>query len=307
MHVSLFKSGLKSFVQKLKTTEINEKNIEKSMREFKILLIKNSVGSEVANVIIQKTKEKMIGQRAERFSNMRNLFIEPFQQTILEIITPKKQIDFLDVLEDRKKQGITKPLVILFLGINGTGKTTTIAKIAYLLNKEKYRLVIAAADTFRSGAQEQIKEHADRLKIKCIEGKYGSDPSSIAYDAIQHATARNLHVVLIDTAGRMAINHDLIGEMKKIKRVAEPDLTFYIGDALTGNDAVNQARDFNNQIGIDGTILCKMDADEKSGAVISVSYATGGKPIAYAGVGQSYKDLEKFDPNKFIKILFEDL
>ena len=275
------------------------------MREFKILLIKNSVGSEVANTIIQKTKDKMLGQRAERFSNLRNLFIEPLQETILEIITPKVEIDILKILDDRKKQNITKPLVILFLGINGTGKTTTIAKLAYMLDKEKYRLVIAAGDTFRSGAQEQIKEHADRLKIKCIEGKYGADPSSIAYDAIQHATARNLHAVLIDTAGRMAINHDLIGEMKKIKRIANPDLTFYIGDALTGNDAVNQARDFDNEIGIDGTILCKMDADEKSGAVISVSYATKGKPIAYAGVGQSYKDLERFDPNKFVKALFE--
>ena len=176
-----------------------------------------------------------------------------------------------------------------------------------MLNKEHYRLVIAAADTFRSGAQEQIKEHADRLKIKCIEGKYGADPSSIAFDAIQHANARNLHAVLIDTAGRMAINHDLIGEMKKIKRIANPDLTFYIGDALTGNDAVNQARDFDREIGINGTILCKMDADEKSGAVISVSYATQGKPIVYAGIGQSYKDLERFDPNKFVKGLFEGI
>ena len=305
--MSLFKIGLKSFVQKLKTTEINDKNIDKSMKEFRLLLIKNSVGSEVANHVIQSTKEKMIGTRAERFSNMRNLLIEPLKETILEIITPKEEIDVLQILENRKKNGITKPLVILFLGINGTGKTTTIAKFAYLLNKEKYRIVIAAADTFRSGAQEQIKEHADRLKIKCIEGKYGADPSSIAFDAIQHANARNLHVVLIDTAGRMAVNHDLIGEMKKIKRIAEPDLTFYIGDALTGNDAVNQARDFDREIGINGTILCKMDADEKSGAVISVTYATGGKPILYVGIGQSYKDLERFDPKKFVQGLFEDI
>ena len=305
--MSLFKSGLKSFVQKLKTTEINENNVEKSIKEFRLLLIKNSVGSEVANQLIDKTKEKVIGQRAQRFSDMRTFLMEPLRLSILEMITPKVNIDLLQILEQRKKENITKPLVILFLGINGTGKTTTIAKIAFLLNKANYRLVIAAADTFRSGAQEQIKEHADRLKIKCIEGKYGADPSSIAFDAIQHANARNLHVVLIDTAGRMAINHDLIGEMKKIKRVATPDLTFYIGDALTGNDAVNQARDFDNEVGIDGSILCKMDADEKSGAVLSISYATKGKPIAYAGIGQSYKDLEKFDPNKFVKNLFEDL
>lgn len=305
--MSVFKKSLQSFVQKIKTTEINENNINKTLKEFHILLIKNSVAVEVSKEIIERTKKKMIGERAQRFSNMKNLLLEPLEQSILELISSDIDIDLLNILEKRKADGITEPLVILFLGINGTGKTTTIAKVGYLLSKQNFRVVIAAADTFRSGAQEQIKEHADRLKIKVIEGKYGGDPSSVAYDAIQHAIARKLHVVLIDTAGRMAINHDLLGEMKKIKRVANPDLTFYIGDALAGNDAVNQARDFDNEIGINGSILCKLDADEKSGAVLSISYATKGKPIVYAGVGQSYKDLIKFDPKKFVKTLFEDV
>ena len=305
--MSLFKKNLQTFVQKIKTTEITEKNIDKTLKEFNLLLIKHSVGMEVSKEIIRRTKEKVIGERAKRFTDMRNLLIDPLKETISEIITPTNQIDLINVINERIKNEIKKPLVILFLGINGTGKTTTVAKISYLLSKEKFRLVIAAADTFRSGAQEQIKEHADRLKIKCIEGKYGSDPSSIAYDAIQHATARNLHVVLIDTAGRMAINHDLIGEMKKIKRVSNPDLTFYIGDALAGNDAINQARDFNAEIGIDGSILCKFDADEKSGAVISIPFATDNKPICYVGIGQSYKDIIPFDPKKFIQNLFDGI
>lgn len=305
--MSLFKKGLSTLVTKVKTYELNEKNIEKVLREFHLFLVKNSVGVDVSKEIINRTREKIVGERAQRFKDMRDVLKGPLKQAVLEVLTPDHQVDLLEILARRKEEGSTKPLVILFLGINGTGKTTTIAKVAYMLKQANYRLVIAAADTFRSGAQEQIKEHADRLKIKCIEGRYGGDPSSVAYDAVQHAVARKLHVVLIDTAGRMAINHDLVGEMKKIKRVSEPDLTLFIGDALAGNDATAQAREFDREVGIDASVLCKLDADEKSGAAISISFATGGKPIAYAGVGQSYKDLQKFDPNAFLDGLFGSL
>lgn len=302
--MSLFKNSVQNFVKKIKTTEISEKNIEKILKEFHLLLIRNSVSTVVSKEITNKIKEKVIGERTKRFSNMRNLLLDPLKESLLEILNPKYSMNFIDILQKRKTEKITKPLVILFLGINGTGKTTTVAKVAYMLSQKKYRVVIAAADTFRSGAQEQIKDHADRLKIKCIEGKYNSDPSSVAFDAIEHATARKLHVVLVDTAGRMAINHDLIGEMKKIKRVSNPDMTIFVGDALAGNDVVNQAKEFDSEIGIDGTILCKMDADDKSGAAISVGYATGGKPICYVGVGQSYKDLIPFNPKEFVENLF---
>ena len=303
--MSLFKKGLKGIVEKIKTSEITDKNIDKVLKEFHILLIRNSVSTNVAKAIIANTKEKLLGERVKRFSNMYKLLEDPLKESIVELLTPSEPIDFFDILEKKKENNDTKPLVILFLGINGTGKTTTVAKFAYKLNKKKYRLVIAASDTFRSGAQEQIKKHAERLKIKCIEGKYGGDPSAVAYDAVQHAIARKLNVVLIDTAGRMAINHDLIGEMKKIKRISNPDYTIFVGDALAGNDAVNQAVDFDSNIGINGTILCKMDADKKSGAVISICHTTGGKPIIYVGTGQNYDNLEPFNPKKFVDDLFK--
>ncbi|MFV2016573.1 MAG: signal recognition particle receptor subunit alpha, partial [Candidatus Heimdallarchaeota archaeon] len=261
--MSLLKKSMRNFLEILKTTEISEKNVEKVLKEFHLLLIKNSVNINVSKEIINKTKKKLVGERAKRFSEMRLLLLEALKESIIELLTPSAPINFIDILEKKKLENNTNPLIILFLGINGTGKTTTVAKVAYLLSRRKYRLVIAASDTFRSGAQEQIKTHADRLKIKCVEGKYGSDPSSVAYDAIHHAIARKLNVVLIDTAGRMAINHDLIEEMKKIKRITNPDLTIFVGDALAGNDAVNQAKEFDSNIGIDGTILCKMDAVDK--------------------------------------------
>ncbi|MHA2364919.1 MAG: signal recognition particle-docking protein FtsY [Candidatus Hodarchaeales archaeon] len=302
--MSLFKKGLDKFAKTIKTYEITEKNIEKALKEFHFFLIRHSVGVDVSKEIIRLTKAKIIGERATRLSNMQKILLGPLKESILEILTPKNQINLLKILEDRKKNKQKEPLVVLFLGINGTGKTTTIAKVGYMLKKAKIRSVIAAADTFRSGAQEQISEHANRLKIRCIQGKYGGDPSSVAYDAIQHAIARHLDVVLIDTAGRMAINHDLIGEMKKIKRISNPDITFYIGDALTGNDATNQAREFDEKVGIDASILCKVDADKKSGASLSISYATNKKPISYIGVGQKYSDLQIFSPKKYIETLF---
>ncbi|MFW9927874.1 MAG: signal recognition particle-docking protein FtsY [Candidatus Thorarchaeota archaeon] len=302
--MSTFTKGLKNFVSRVKTKEINEKNVQDTLQEFKIFLLKNNVSSKAVNEIINKTKNKVLGQRIARFSNMEKLINGPVRESILEIVTPRENIDLLEILKQRKEQNITKPLIILFLGINGTGKTTTIAKIAYMMKNANFRVVIAAADTFRAAAQEQIKEHADKLNIKCIEGAYGGDPASVAFDAISHATARNLHIVLIDTAGRMAINHDLIGEMQKIKRNSQPDFTFLVVDALAGNDATSQAKEFDEKIGIDGTIINKIDADEKSGTALSVTTVTKGKPIVYVGTGQKYKDLQKFNPEVFVNRLF---
>ena len=302
--MSLFKKGLQSFVSKIKTYELSDDNVQKVLKEFELMLLKNNVSAPASKEIIRLTKEKIIGQRINRFSNMEKIIEGPIKESILEIVTPKTQLDILEILQNRKEQNIKEPLILLYLGINGTGKTTSIAKMAYMLSKANYRIVIAAADTFRAAAQEQIKEHADRLKIKCIEGPYGGDPGAVVFDAIAHAKARNLHVVLIDTAGRMAINKDLIGEMQKIKRVAQPTYTFLVADALAGNDATSQAKEFDETVGIDATILNKLDADEKSGTALSITYVTKGKPIAYIGTGQTYKDLEKFNPRDFVERLF---
>jgi fused signal recognition particle receptor len=178
--------------------------------------------------------------------------------------------------------------------VNGSGKTTTIAKMVKLFQDNNMKCVIAASDTFRAAAIQQLEEHANRLKVKLIKHDYGADPAAVAYDAIEHAKAKDLDVVFIDTAGRLHSNTNLMDEMKKIIRVAKPDMKIFIGESITGNDCVEQAKQFNEAVGIDAIILSKADVDEKGGAAISVSYVTG-KPIIYIGTGQEYNDLEKFD------------
>ena len=162
--------------------------------------------------------------------------------------------------------------------------------------------MLAASDTYRAGAIEQLEEHAKRLSLRVIKGVYGGDAASIAYDTVSHAKAHGINVVLIDTAGRMQTNQNLMSELQKVKRVVCPDLTILTLDSLIGNDAVTQAEEFNKHIGIDATILTKVDADVKGGASLSVTYVTQ-KPILFIGVGQTYKDLELFDPEKFVNMI----
>ncbi len=195
-----------------------------------------------------------------------------------------------------------KPFVIVFFGINGSGKTTTLAKVAYMLKKHGKSCVIAAADTFRAAAIEQLKKHGNNIGVEVISSKYQADPASVAFDAIAHAKARGTDVVLIDTAGRMHNQQDLMREMEKICRVAKPNLKIFVGEATTGNDAVLQAESFNKNIGIDAFILSKQDVDEKGGAALSISFVTK-KPILFLGTGQNYGDLEKFHKEKLLKQL----
>jgi len=189
--------------------------------------------------------------------------------------------------------------VVLFVGVNGTGKTSSIAKIGHLLLRKSYSVVMAAADTYRTGSIEQIEEHARRLGIKTIKHDYGGDAAAVAFDAVNYANAHGTNVVLIDTAGRMQTNKNLLEEMKKIARVAKPDLTILVVDALTGNDAVEQGKKFSESVNIGGVILTKLDADAKGGSAISMA-AIIGKPILFATVGQNYEDLIPFEPNDMV-------
>ncbi len=303
--MSSLKRGIGKLRKKLSTYEINEKNIKRAIKEFKRLLISNDVSIEVADKLAKDLTLGMKGKRARRFSDLSKLLLEFAEPLLLDLISPNSIKNIASEIEKKRKQikkSLEKdPTVILFLGINGTGKTTTIAKLAYMLKKKKISVVLAASDTFRSGAQEQLKSHAEKIGVKIISGKYGSDSAAIAFDAIEHAKAKYIDVVIIDTSGRMAINKDLMEEMKKIKRISDPDYTILIVDALAGNDATTQAVEFHKSIDIDGVILAKMDADARGGALISVTHATGGVPILYLGTGQKYQDLELFDPKKFIK------
>ena len=162
----------------------------------------------------------------------------------------------------------------------------------------KFSVVIGAGDTFRAGAIDQISKHCQRLGVRIIKQDYGSDPAAVIYDTIQHAKAKNIDVVIADTAGRLQTNKNLMRELQKIVRVAEPDLNIFVADALTGNDAAMQAAEYDRMVGIDASILTKVDADPKGGAALSVVYETKA-PIIYIGVGQKYSDFKPFDAKWF--------
>ncbi|MCW4042238.1 MAG: signal recognition particle-docking protein FtsY [Candidatus Bathyarchaeota archaeon] len=290
------KSGLEDFLDKISKTELNEKSIDSLIEDLKLILLQNDVAFTVAESICDQLREQLNALEVKRFSDHLTE-----AKTILRDILQKTLVDngkenLFDII--RKKQEKKEPIIIVFIGINGTGKTTTIAKLAHLLIKKGFTTILACADTYRTGSIEQIEEHARRLGVKTIKHTYGSDAAAVAYDTINYAKAHGTDSVLIDTAGRMQTNRNLIDEMKKIIRIAKPDLTLLVIDALTGNDAAEQAAIFSKVVSVDGIILTKLDADAKGGSAISVSSITG-KQVLFMGVGQEYDDLLPFDP-KFI-------
>jgi fused signal recognition particle receptor len=221
---------------------------------------------------------------------------------LVEILTTKETVNLLEKVEQKRQA--KEPYSILFVGINGTGKTTSIAKVAQFLMKKGYSVVLAGADTYRAGSIEQLEQHSQKLGVRMIKHKYGADPAAVAYDAISHAESRGVNVVLIDTAGRIQTDRNLMSELGKIKRVVDPDLTVLVIDALIGNDAVLQAEEFHKSVNVDANILTKVDADVKGGASLSVAHVTG-KPIIFIGVGQEYKDLEAFEPERFTQMILK--
>lgn len=283
------KSGMFSFVTK-KT--ISEKDIDDILFELEMALLESDVALEVAEKIINSVKEDLVGKKIKRRSDVAEFTKNALKKAISEILGVETR-DLKKMAENAKKSG--QPLKIMFVGVNGTGKTTTIAKIATYFINEGYTPVIAAADTFRAGAIEQIGHHAENIGVKLIKHKKGADPAAVAYDAVEHAKAKGKEIVLIDTAGRMQTNVNLMDEMKKIQRVVKPDVIIYVGDSLTGNDAMEQAMKFNEAVGVDGIILTKADADAKGGAALSIGYVIS-KPILFLGVGQSYEDILEFKP-----------
>lgn len=290
------KSGMFSFVTK-KT--ISEKDIEDILFELEISLLESDVAMEVAEKIINSVKEDLVGRKIRRRSDVAEFTRDALKKAISEILGVETK-DLKELADNARKSG--EPLKIMFVGINGTGKTTTIAKVATYFINEGYTPVIAAADTFRAGAIEQISHHAENIGVKIIKHKKGADPAAVAYDAVEHAKAKGKEIVLIDTAGRMQTNVNLMDEMKKIKRVVKPDLIIYVGDSLTGNDAVEQASKFDEAVGVDGIVLTKADADAKGGAALSIGYVIN-KPILFLGVGQSYEDIMEFKPEWMVEQL----
>ncbi|MDR2699565.1 MAG: signal recognition particle-docking protein FtsY [Nitrososphaerota archaeon] len=294
------KSGFKGLVTKVTTTELKADNLTPILFDFKMSLAENDVAFPVADKICDELEKRLTGSSIKRFDDRKELVEDNLKQVLLDILKTENQIDLLEKISEKRKKA--EPFVLMFVGINGTGKTTTIAKVAQFLKEKKYSVVLAGADTYRAGSIEQLEEHAHRLSIRVIKHTYGADPAAVAFDTINHAKAHGINVVLIDTAGRMQTNQNLMNELVKVKRVIKPDLVIFTVDSLIGNDAVMQAEEFNKAIGIDATILTKVDADVKGGSSLSVTYVTQ-KPILFIGVGQTYKDLETFDPEKFVKMI----
>jgi fused signal recognition particle receptor len=294
------KSGFKGLVTKVTTTELKAENLSSILADFKMNLAENDVAFSVADRICDELEKRLVGVQVKRLEDRKKIVEENLRQVLLEVMLTNNKIDLLKKVEEKRKNG--EPFVLLFVGINGTGKTTTIAKVAKFLRDKGYSVVLACSDTYRAGSIEQLEEHAKRLGMRIITHKYGADPAAVAYDAISHAKAHGINVVLIDTAGRMQTNQNLMNELAKVKRVVQPDLTVLTVDSLIGNDAVMQAEEFHKCIGIDATILTKVDADVKGGSALSVMYVTQ-KPILFIGVGQTYKDLEVFNPEKFVNMI----
>lgn len=291
--------GMFSFIT---AKTISEKHLEDILWELEMGLLEGDVAMEVASAVVDSVKDDLVGRKIKRSNDITEYTYNALRNAVAEIIDiPGKSMT--EMIEAKKAQG--EPLVVMFVGINGTGKTTTIGKLANYYLKKGYTPVIAAADTFRAGAIEQVNYHADKVGVKLIKHQKGSDPAAVAFDAVEHAKAQGKELVLIDTAGRMQTNTNLMDEMKKIKRVAKPDLVVFVGDALTGNDATQQASKFNEAIDLDGVILTKADADSKGGASLSIGYVIK-KPILFLGMGQGYDDIKEYDADWMLNQLFSE-
>ncbi|HEY4705149.1 MAG TPA: signal recognition particle-docking protein FtsY [Thermoplasmata archaeon] len=276
---------------------IDEKKLDSVLYDLEIGLMESDVAFPVAKEIVDTLATDLKEKRIVRGVDFEKA-IEQALRAAVEKVLASKPMDFFEFVEKTPK-----PVVVMFVGVNGTGKTTIIAKLANLLQKRGKTVVVAAADTFRAGAIEQLEVHAERLGMKLIKHAAGADPAAVAFDAVEHAKARGRDVVLVDTAGRMQTNQNLMDQMKKIRRVAKPHLVIFVGDALAGNDAVEQAKQFNDAVGVDAAILCKIDADAKGGAALSIAH-TIGKPVLFVGTGQGYDDLTPFSAQWMVDKLF---
>ncbi|MEM3094559.1 MAG: signal recognition particle-docking protein FtsY [Nitrososphaera sp.] len=293
-----FSSAAKGIGQK----ELTEQVLDDALLDLQIALLESDVAQEVVDDLSKKLKNELLGLKLEKNQDATQVVQSKLQAAVAEIFARAGRLDLTEKIK-AKKDAKTGPFVIVFLGINGTGKTTTVAKVANLLRKAGFTVVVAAGDTHRAGAIEQLEQHTNRLSLKIVKQRYGADPSSVGRDAYEHAKKNFIDVVLMDTAGRMQTSKNLMDEMGKIVRVVKPDVKLFIGDSLAGNDTINQAREFFQYTNFDGAILTKIDADAKGGAAISIAHITS-KPIAYIGVGQGYDDIIPFDPDKFIESLF---
>ena len=290
-------SGVTSAVRE---KHLTDEQLDKVVFNFQLSLIESDVAQSVAEALTHEVEKSIRGTKVDRSAEPSEVVGERLATALEAAFVKAGTVSLLDNVREKKKTG--EPYSILFLGINGTGKTTTIAKVANYLKKNGISVVCAAGDTHRPGAIEQLTEHADRLSVKVVSQRYGADPAAVGRDGLLYAKAHHFDCLLIDSAGRMQTNQNLMEEMAKIVRVVKPDFKMFVADALTGNDALSQAELFNQHVGFDGAVLTKADADVRGGAALSIVYSTG-KPVLFLGVGQGYDDLVPFDTQKFLTSL----
>lgn len=278
---------------------ISEKDVEEPLFELEMVLLENDVALPVAEEILRRVKADLTGKRRKIGEPVEQIVISALHDALLSVLG--EGFDLLAYI-----RGHERPVRILFTGVNGTGKTTTVAKVAHYLKKNGFSVVMGAGDTFRAGALEQIDVHAERLGVKVIQHQAGADPSAVLFDAVQYAQAHRVDAVLADTAGRFHNRSNLMNQLEKIRRVMNPDLVVYVDEAVAGNDAVVRANEFERTVGADAVILTKADMDQRGGAAISIAH-TIGKPVMFLGIGQGYDDIVPFDPVKVVdELLSED-
>lgn len=279
---------------------LSDETLDNVLEDLEIALLQSDVALTVVERIRKDLRKELAGKKLKWGADAETAIRASFEGSVRSILSQPA----IDLVGSVRAQ-TPRPYIVLLVGVNGTGKTTTVAKLAHWLSRQKFSVVIAAGDTFRAGAIEQLLVHGERLGIKVVRQQEGSDPAAVAFDAVAHARARNLDVVLVDTAGRQHTNENLVEEAKKIRRVVQPHLTLFVGDALSGNDTLEQAKRFQEALGIDGLILTKLDADAKGGAALSATFVTK-KPLVFVGVGQGYEDLRPFDVDWMVRRLLSE-
>jgi len=311
----MFSQSVLSFFKGLATRkELTAEDLEPVLNKFRDTLIEKNVASDIAQKLCDSIGLTLQGHQLDTFGSVRRLIKNALETSVTRMLTPRQSDDLIaDIVNKQSETG--SPFVIVFCGVNGVGKSTTLAKVCYYLQSYNLKVMIAACDTFRAGAVEQLRIHARCLGVDLFERGYAKDPSSVASDAIRYASEKKMDVLLVDTAGRMQDNEPLMKALAKLVSTNKPDRVFFVGEALVGNDAVDQLLKFNAALvenqntnkprQIDGIILTKFDSiDNKVGAAVSMVYSTG-IPIVFVGVGQTYVDLKKLNIPWFVKALLK--
>lgn len=289
-------TAAKSVEKTFTESTLGRKTFDSIFWSLELALLENNLSSDVVDKVKLELSNNLVGKSMKK--DFKKIIIENLRQAFNSVLFEVDEKEFLERLRSKK------PHIIMFVGINGSGKTTNLAKFAYYLKTKGFSCVLAAGDTFRAASIEQLRLHADVLGLKVINGDYGCDAASVAFDAVKHAESNNIDVVLIDTAGRLQSDANLMDELQKVKRTAKADVVIFVADSLTGNDVAEQAKVFNEKIGVDYVILSKTDVDTKGGAILSVGY-TIKKPILFLGTGQTYRDLKQFKKEEILDKLFK--